>query len=69
MHGNLSFAGHNNFHKLLKDNATNVLNELTNGNYGLLPLIIIPTNWENLYGYECILPNNPGSPSILVAVT
>ena len=38
------FTGLYDFHKLLRDNATNMPTELTNGNYALLPLIISPTD-------------------------
>ena len=69
MYSKPTFAGFHNFHKLLKDNATNVPTELTNDNYGLLPLIISPTNWEMLYGHEWIPPNGPGAPPILAAGT
>ena len=63
------FSGLHNLHKLLKENATNVPTELANGNYGLLLMIIIPINLETLYGHEWILPNEYGSPPILVVVT
>ena len=39
--------------------------EQTNGNYGLLPLITSPTDWETLYGHERIPPNDPCYPPIL----
>ena len=64
-----TFSCLHNFHKLLNYNSINVPTKLTNGNYGLLPLIISPTNWETLYGHEWILPNEYGSPPILVVVT
>ena len=63
------FYGIHNFHKLLKDNATNVPTKLMNSNYGLLALIISPTDWETLYGHEWIPPNEPGAPPILSAGT
>ena len=67
MYGRPKFYGIHNFHKLLKDNATNVTTDLTNGNYGFFPLIISPTDWETLYGHEWITPHDPGNPPILAA--
>ena len=52
MHNKLIFSGLHDFHKLLKENATNVPTKITNGKYGLLPLIISPTDLENVYGHE-----------------
>ena len=68
MYDKPTLSGLHNFHKLLKYNATNIPTELTNGKYGLLPMIISPTDWETLYGHKWILPNDPGSPPILVVV-
>ena len=64
-----TFSGLHDFRKLLKYNTTNVPIKLTNGNYGLLPLIISPTDWETLYFHEWIPPNDSGSLPILVVVT
>ena len=69
MYAEPTFSGLHNFHKLLRYNATNVPTKLTNGNYGLLPLIISPTDWETLYGHEWIPPNDSGARPILVVVT
>ena len=51
MYSEPTFAGLHNFQKLLKDNTNNVTTELTNGNYGLLPLIISTTEWDTLNGH------------------
>ena len=64
-----TFARLHDFHKLLKYNATNVPTKLTNDNYGLIPMIISPTDWENLYGHEWIPPNEPGAPPNLATGT
>ena len=69
MYGKTTFAGLHYFHKLLKEKFTNVPTELTNGSYGLLPLIISPNDRENLYGHEWIPTNDPGAPPILAAGT
>ena len=69
MYGKPTFTGLHNFHELLKDNATYVPTKITNGNYGLIPLIISPTDWETLYGHEWIPPNDSGARPILVVVT
>ena len=61
MYAKPKFSGLHEFHKLLNYNATNVPIKLTNGNYGLLPLIISSTNCENLYCREWIIPNDFGS--------
>ena len=45
MYSKPKFTGLHDFHKLLKDNATNVSTKLTNINYGLLPLIISSMDW------------------------
>ena len=45
IYGKATFAGLHSFHKLFKDNATNMPTELTNVNYGIIPLIISPTEW------------------------
>ena len=68
MYAEPTFSGIHDFHKLLKYNATNVPTKLTNGNYGLIPLIISPTDWETLYGHEWILPNDSDARPILVLV-
>ena len=69
MYGKPTFTGLHNFQKTLKDTATNVPTETTNINYGLLTLIISPTDWEKLYGHKRIPPNAPGAPPILAVGT
>ena len=69
MYAEPTFSGLHDFHKLLKYNATNVPTKLTNGNYGLIPLIIRLIDCENLYGHKWIPPNNPGAPPILAVET
>ena len=68
MYAKPTLSGLHNFHKILKYNANNMTTILTNGNYVLFPLIISPTDWENLYGLEFTPPNDSGAPPILAAV-
>ena len=58
MYGEPTFTVLHNFHKILKDNATTVSTKLTNGSYGLLKLIISPTDWETLYATNGLHPMN-----------
>ena len=69
MYGKPTFTGLHNFHELLKDNATYVPTKITNGNYGLIPLIIRLIDCENLYGHKWIPPNDSGAPPILETIT
>ena len=69
MYDEPTFSSLHDFHTLLKDNATNVPTELTSVKYGLILLIVSPTDWEILHGHEWISPNDPGTPPILSSGT